>query len=99
MAQLIPFCNLTSLFLSQPDDGGKALSQLMDEIWGCVEYLKIPFDTLWTMPVYLRKYWILRHNEKVSAENGNSMTSQGKGSPRTITGNAVNAYARLEQNK
>lgn len=73
----------------------------MDEIWGCVEYIKIPFDTLWSMPVYLRKYWIQRHNQKVASEDQNNSTSGNgsAGAPRTISGNAVNAYAKLEQNK
>lgn len=70
----------------------------MDEIWGCVEYLKIPFDTLWEMPVYLRKYWIIRHNEKVKKEE-NQQINNGNGSVKTINGDGVNAYAKLEQMK
>lgn len=70
----------------------------MDELWGCVEYLKIPFDTLWAMPVYLRKYWIQRHNDKVKTEEQSNANKSG-GAPRTIEGDSVNAYARLEQNE
>lgn len=94
MAQWIPFCNLTNLFLSLSDENGQANLNLMNEIWGCVEYLKIPYETVMEMPVYLRKYWINKHNEKVIAEE---KKSSGDKNTRTVTGDAVNAFARLEQ--
>lgn len=67
----------------------------MDEIWGCVNYLKIPYDTvMYNMPVYIRKFWIMKHNETVANENA-SKASGGNGN--TIDGQAINTYAQLEQ--
>ena len=40
-----------------------------DEIWGCVKYIKIPYDTVWNMPVYNRKMLIYKHNQDVSEQN------------------------------
>ena len=68
----------------------------MEELWGCVEYLKIPFDTLWEMPVYLRKYWIERHNDKVKNEQAMNDKTSGKNAS-TINSDAINTYAKLEQ--
>lgn len=42
-------------------------SNLMNEIFDCHKYLKIPIDTLWKMRVRDRKFMIARHN-KDSAE-------------------------------
>ena len=94
MALLNPFCDLISLFLSiSKDNIGDSEKKLWDELWGCVNYLKIPYDTLMTMPVYIRKFWILKHNE-VSSQN--NMPNGDKNN--TIDGTAINSYAQMEQN-
>lgn len=93
MALLNRFCDLISLFLSISNEGvGEAEKKLWDELWGCVNYLKIPFDTLMSMPVYIRKFWILKHNEVNSPEN-----KSGNGENKNIDGQQINSYAQLEQ--
>jgi hypothetical protein len=74
------------------DGVSDAEKKLWDELWGCVNYLKIPFDTIMTMPVYIRKFWILKHNEATSQEN-----SQSKGGSSVVDGQSINAYAQIEQ--
>lgn len=67
---------------------------MWEELWGCVHYLKIPYDTLIKLPVRIRKYWIMRNNqeaEREKAELENSSTSTEK-----ISGVALNSYAKVE---
>ena len=66
--------------------------KLWDELWGCVNYLKIPFDTVMTMPVYIRKFWIIKHNE---VNNQNNI--HGNGKTNSIDGAVINVYAQTEQ--
>ena len=66
-----------------------------EEIWGCVNYIKLPYDTVMSMPVENRKIWIQRHNyegEKKSLE----AEEKNKG---TISGEAINSFAENEQRK
>jgi len=42
---------------------------LWDEIFSCIEFLGISHDTLLSMPTYLRKFYITKHNERVRNEN------------------------------
>ena len=65
---------------------------LWEELWGCVNYLKIPFETVMSMPVYIRKFWIIKHNEKTSQQNSNN-----DGKTSTIDGQSINEYAKIEQ--
>ena len=44
------------------------------------------------MPVYIRKFWILKHNEVNSQEN-----KSGNGENKNIDGQQINSYAQLEQ--
>ena len=84
------FYNLTSLFFSiWPSDFEKNLT---DEIWGCVKYVGIPYDTVMRMPIHVRKYFIRKHNEEQETKNG----SYSYGS-RHISGEALNKYASMEQ--
>lgn len=46
------------------------------------------------MPVYVRKFWIMKHNETVSNEN---KASAAGGNAKSIDGQAINSYAQLEQ--
>lgn len=71
--------------------------QLKEEIWGCFKYIGIPMDTIMSMPIQDRKFYIIKHNEAMqmeekrlkSAERGNSHDS-------TISGEAINSYAYKE---
>jgi len=67
---------------------------LWNEIWGCVNYLNIPYDTIMDMPVYVRKFWIQKHNMQNEAQNKENSTGSGK----EIDGIGINAYAQIEQN-
>ena len=64
----------------------------MDEIWGCVEYLEIPYETVMSMPVHLRKYWIIKHNRKAE-ENRASNDNGGNGMSML----AMNKFAKMKQ--
>lgn len=49
---------------------------LMNELYDCNQYLKIPLDTLWKMKVRDRKLWIARHNNAIlETEKANKETS------------------------
>lgn len=62
----------------------------MDELYSCNMYLKIPFETLMDMPVYVRKFWI----DKYMADND---TSGRDPNTQTVNGSSINTYAKLEQ--
>lgn len=67
----------------------------MDEIWGCVKHVGIPYDTIMKMPIQNRRYFIQRHNEeqdKISKEvNGNKNTT-------SFFGENVNGFSKNIQN-
>ena len=46
------------------------------------------------MPVYIRKFWIKKHNE---ANNISNTSNQNK-TEKNISGIAINSYAEMEQN-
>ena len=88
-----PFCNLISLFSSIKYDAEYEYS-FWNEIWGCVNYLNLPYDTVMNLPIYIRKFWIKRHNQQAQEqkeEEENNMAGSKVG------GVALNAYARVEQ--
>jgi hypothetical protein len=66
-----------------------------DEIWGCIEYIKIPYDTLMDMPVRNRKILIAKHNHQVEEQEKGKKEDLGSG----ISGDAINGYAAIEQAK
>jgi hypothetical protein len=41
---------------------------LWDEIYSCQAFVGIDYNTIMNMPTYLRKYWIDKHNERVTME-------------------------------
>lgn len=91
MALLVPFCDLISLF-SSISNNPEAEQALWDEIWGCVSYVKIPYETvMYNMPVYVRKYWIQRHNEANAPEKNSGSAVN------TVDGASINTYAKMEQ--
>lgn len=62
---------------------------LMNEIYDCHKYLKIPIDTLWNMRVRDRRFIIARHNKDVQDEkqyqsDGSSTTDIEKFTALTI---------------
>ena len=67
-----------------------------NEIYGCVNYLNIPYETVMNLPVQIRKFWIRKHNQNVEEEKRATENSSSGG---TISGEALNSYAHLEQNK
>jgi sarcosine oxidase delta subunit len=91
VAQCQHFCNLISLFSLISNDH-ESYQNLWDELYGCNNYLKIPFDTLMDMPVHIRKYWIHKYNAENKEDTSTPNTS-------TISGMNLNTYASLEQMK
>lgn len=62
---------------------------LLEEIWGCVNCIKIPYETVMSMPVYDRKNWIARHNLEVAEENEKRNSSKD-GNVTNISGEMIN---------
>ena len=71
----------------------KSEQYLREELWGCFKYIKIPFETLYKMPVRERKFYIERHNEAAKEENDKM---EGKSNSNRTEAN-INAYANIEQ--
>lgn len=73
----------------------------MDEVYGCVKYLEIPYETVMKMPIRQRKDWIRRHNHEQSQLDSavKKRRNQLNGSTQTIEGDDLNVYARQEQNR
>lgn len=66
-----------------------------DEIYGCVKYIGIPYDTVMAMPVQDRKVWIQKHNIEANRNDAPpDAVSQGKGN---ISGEMLNGFAKREQ--
>ena len=64
-----------------------------NEIYGCVNYLNLPYETVMSLPTYIRKFWIKKHNREALEQGPN-----GDGSGvSTKTGLDVNTYAKIEQ--
>ena len=42
-----------------------------EELWGCFKYIGIPLDTLMSMPVADRKFYIMMHNNKDNESSSN----------------------------
>lgn len=55
------------------------------------------YETVMSMPVYKRKYWILKHNAEQEAEREAYENSKNGGNMATIGGAALNSYAEIEQ--
>ena len=88
----MPFCDLISLFSHLKFDSQYELA-FWNEIYGCVNYLNLPYETVMNMPIYVRKFWIQKHNKM--AEEREQPTNSGNG--KTITGEALNDFAAIEQ--
>ena len=70
---------------------------LKDELWGCYKYIGIPFETLYSMPIQDRKYYIQRHNAESKEQQEQYETSNGH--VMTHNGEAINSFAAIEQQK
>ena len=92
MAPWRPFCDLVSLFSSVKYDQEYELS-FWNEIYGCVNYLNLPYETVMNLPVYIRKFWIQKHNQAVEEEK---RAAEGSDKMTTVGGESLNAFARTE---
>ena len=86
------FYNLTNLFFSLIPSSYERV--LKDEIWGCTHYMKIPMETVMKLPIQDRRYFIQRHNEEQQGIRAERERMNGN---RITDGEAINEYARLEQ--
>ena len=69
---------------------------LWDELYAFVTYVKVPYETVMKMPVYVRKYWIDKHNEV------NGGDSERNSDPRKMewsAGMAMNSIAKNQIEK
>ncbi len=64
-----PFLNSTILFSSISPE---FKVHLWDELTSCEKFVGIPYDILMTMPTYIRKFHIQKHNDYISEENERS---------------------------
>ena len=67
---------------------------LKEEIWGCHKYMNIPLDTIYSMPIMDRKFFIHKHNEDIKKQE--SMVEKNS-NEKTIEGINLNSYAKKEQ--
>ena len=61
--------------------------------------MNIPLETIYSMPVMDRKFFIRKHNEAVKQENEAYEQASGNGKETNIDGVGINSYAKLEQQK
>ena len=92
---MTPFCNLINLFSSIKYDSEYEYS-FWNEIYGCVNYLNLPYDTVMNLPIYIRKFWIKRHNRQAAEEERGMMNNNAA---NHIGGEQINGYARVDQQK
>lgn len=84
---------MINLFLSIEYDQEYELN-FWNEIYGCVNYLNLPYDTVMGLPIYIRKFWIQKHNQSIK-EGEERATGNGM---KTVGGASLNSYARMEMN-
>ena len=70
---MIPFLTGMILFSSASPEYE---SNLLNELFDCHKYLKIPIDTLWKMRVRDRRFMIARHNKDNAEHDGYSGGSE-----------------------
>lgn len=92
MAHSRHFLNGTILFSLISPDYERLLKE---ELFGCFKYIKIPFSELNRMPIRDRKYYIMRHNESVEAENEEYRARQNGGNSSKT--NAIDRYTDVDQ--
>lgn len=67
--------------------------EFKEEIWGCYKHIGIPFETIYSMPIQDRKYYIMKHNQE--QEEYKSKNSSRNGTQ--ISGESINQYASITQ--
>lgn len=55
------------------------------------------YESVMSMPVYKRKYWILKHNSEQKAQEEAYEASKTGGKTASVGGTAINSYAEIEQ--
>lgn len=55
------------------------------------------YETVMAMPVYKRKYWILKHNAEQKTQEEAYKASRDGTKTASVGGSAINSYAELEQ--
>lgn len=55
------------------------------------------YETVMAMPVYKRKYWILKHNAEQQQQQEEYENRKNGGKTSSVGGSALNSYAALEQ--
>lgn len=93
MAQWKCFCNLTnSYFLISPNEYS---DNLMEELWGCVKYIGLPWDMVMSLPIQDRKYFIQKHNYET--EEANKASAPTKEKRNQYSGEMVNKFVKQFQ--
>ena len=66
--------------------------QLKEEIWGCFKYIGLPMETVMSLPIQDRKFYIIKHNEAMEMESRQMRAAEkGNSHDSTISGEALNA--------
>ena len=68
---------------------------LKDEIWGMFKHIGIPMETVMSMPIQDRRYYIQKHNHEQEAHTTAETQSKNSGTNK-ISGD-INEFARMEQ--
>ena len=55
------------------------------------------YEAVMEMPVYKRKYWILKHNAEQKQQEETYENVKNGGKTSSVGGSALNSYAALEQ--
>lgn len=56
--------------------------------------MKLPYETVMKMPIYIRKLWISRHNQRCMEEE--EMFKNGGDNAKTINGESINEFAKTD---
>lgn len=56
--------------------------------------MKLPYETVMKMPIYIRKLWISRHNQRCLEEE--EMFKRGDDNAKTIDGASINEFAKTD---
>ena len=66
---------------------------LKDEIWGMFKHIGIPMETVMSMPIQDRRYYIQKHNYEQEA-NSAAKTENKNSNTNTYSGD-INEFARM----
>lgn len=71
----------------------------MEEIWGCYKHMNIPLETIYSMPIMMRKFFIKKHNKDVMEQNAKYENSNNNRETTYEDGISINEFAKQEQSK